>query len=214
VDVHDLAADWIAAHGQKTLLGTAAKWLKGRAIDLASPIGRVVKGAREDGWSIGSRAADKAERRFDWKRWVPGKGAGQTEQGAALKRLLKDADVTIKSVATHRFDELAKVLADGIERGSSVDDLADAIRPVLSDPHWARTVAITETVRAISASAREQFRKAGVTKVRWVTAGDENVCPTCVANAAAGAVKLDDRFPSGDLGPPGHPLCVCHLSSA
>lgn len=217
VDIEKLARDWLAAQGQKSLIGTAGRWLKGRAIDLLTPIGRVVKGAREDGWTIGRHAAaDVAGKpdRFDWKRWIPGRATPLSEQGAALRALLKDADVTIRSVAANRFDLLAQVLADGIERGDTVDELTEAIRPVLGSPEWARTVAVTETVRAINAAARKRYEELGVTKVAWQTAGDEHTCPVCLANEAAGAVKIDDRFPSGDAGPPGHPNCLCRLVPA
>lgn len=217
VDIEKLARDWLATQGQKTLVGTAGRWLKGRAIDLLTPIGKTVRGAREDGWTIGRHAAaDVAGKpdRFDWKRWIPGRATPLSEQGAALRALLKDADVTISSVAANRFDMLARILADSIGRGDTVDELTEAIRPVLRNPEWARTVAITETVRAINASARERYAELGIKKLMWQTAADEHTCPVCLANEAAGAVNIDDRFPSGDAGPPAHPNCLCRLTTA
>jgi hypothetical protein len=213
VDLEGLAKAWLATHGQKAILGTAAKWLKGRAIDLATPIGRTILGAREDGWTLGGHAADDTagSSKFNWRRWKPGRASDPAGHGKALRALLKDADVTIKSVAANRFDMLARILADSLDRGDTVDELTERLRPVLRNPEWARTVAITETVRGIQSAAMAKYRELGVTKVGWKTSADEDVCGTCLANEAAGLIDIDDRFPSGDAHPPQHPHCLCAL---
>lgn len=217
MDLDGIAKAWLASHGQKAILGTAAKWLKGRALDLVTPIGRTILGAREDGFTIGGHAADETgggTEKFNWRRWKPGHTSDPTGHGKALRALLKDADVTIKSVAANRFDMLAKILADSLASDDSVDDLAEKLRPVLRNPEWAHTVAVTETVRGISAAAMDKYRELGVEKIAWKTAGDEATCALCLANEAAGAIAIDDRFPSGDAHSPAHPNCLCSVTPA
>jgi len=146
----------------------------------------------------------------DWAKWKP--GARTTAQhGDALRALLKDTGVTIKSVAANRFDMLARILAESLDRGDSVDELADKLRPVLKDPQWAHMIAQTETSRAISAAAHEMYSHYGVTKMSWQVAADD-ACGACKANADAGLIGIDDRFPSGDAHPPQHPRCRCSIS--
>lgn len=180
-----------------------------------SPLGRSILGAREDGWTIGEYAADDAtgntpEKPIDWAKWKPGTRT-TAQHGAALRELLADAKVTIKSVAAHRFDTMAQILADSLDAGDSVDELAAKLRPVLRDPQWAHMIAQTETSRAISAAAHEMYSHYGITKMSWQTAADD-ACGVCLANEAAGVIKVDDRFPSGDAYPPSHPRCRCAIS--
>lgn len=192
-------------------MGDAVAWLRRRAIGLRSPLTTVIRGALRDGWAIGRGAADEVIgiRPFtDWATWRPGSPA--TEVGRDLQRLLDDADVTIRSVEANRFDTLAKVLADGLDDGGDIDAIAAKLRPLLRDPQWARTIAITETSRAISAAAWSTYTTYGVTKMRWEVAADD-ACQPCAANAAVGVVGVDDRFPSGDRHPPAHPRCRCSV---
>lgn len=204
----------MAAQGQKALLGTAAAWLKRRALGLANPIGRTVRGALFDGWRIGTGAAEEAagvehSTPTDWSKWKPGGPA--TKAGKELQRLLDDAKVTIKSIEAHRLDVVARVLADGLDDGGDVQAIADKLRPLLKDPQWAETIAVTETARAIAAAAHATYARYGITKMSWATAADD-ACGICLANEAAGLIGIDDRFPSGDAHPPSHPRCRCVIT--
>lgn len=204
----------MAAQGQKALLGNAVAWLKRRALGLANPIGRTVRGALFDGWRIGTGAAEEVagvepSTSTNWSRWKPGGPA--TEAGKDLQRLLDDAKVTIKSIEANRIDDLAKVLADGLDDGGDVQAIADKIRPLLKDPRWAETIAVTETSRAIAAAAHATYAQYGITKMSWATAADD-ACPICLSNEAAGLIGIDDRFPSGDQFPPAHPRCRCAIT--
>jgi hypothetical protein len=49
--------------------------------------------------------------------------------------------------------------------------------------------------------------------VLWVTTS-ANPCHLCVDNEAAGPWPLGHPFPSGDITPPAHPQCQCHLEPA
>ena len=47
-------------------------------------------------------------------------------------------------------------------------------------------------------------------KKEWIA--DDEACPECLENEAAGAIDLEDEFPSGDDAPTAHPNCECALS--
>jgi SPP1 gp7 family putative phage head morphogenesis protein len=187
--------------------------LKRRALGLANPIGRTVRGALFDGWRIGVGAAEEATgveptTPTNWSKWKP--GTPTTDIGKGLQRLLDDAKVTIKSIEANRIDDLARILADGLDAGGDVNAIADKLRPLLKDPQWAETIAVTETSRAIAAAAHSTYAQYGITKMSWATAADD-ACAACLANQAAGLIGIDDRFPSGDHFPPAHPRCRCGL---
>lgn len=226
VPVHEVAMAWVGAQAgldaTKGLGGAAkraARWLAGRAVDLARPIARVIGGIHSDGATVGAAQADEALGRpgTDWDAWKPGHPAaaehvvGASGVGDELRDLLADAGVTISSVAQHRFDDMAQVLADGIARGDNADTIAKALEGVLAKPQWARLVAETETTRAASAAAMDNYRNAGIAAATWETGPDQRVCDLCDANAKQGPVALGERFSSGDRYPPGHPRCRCAL---
>jgi SPP1 gp7 family putative phage head morphogenesis protein len=172
-----------------------------------------VRGALFDGWRIGVGAAEEAagvdpSTPTNWSKWKP--GTPTTDIGKDLQRLLDDAKVTITSIEANRIDDLAKVLADGLDAGGDVNAIADKLRPLLKDPQWAETIAVTETSRAIAAAAHSTYAQYGITKMSWATAADD-ACAICLANEAAGLIGIDDRFPSGDQFPPAHPRCRCGL---
>lgn len=77
-----------------------------------------------------------------------------------------------------------------------------------------RLIAVTEWNRAASAATHIGYVKQGVRQVMWLTAGDASVCPVCEDNEAAGAVAINDGFPSGDTYPPAHPGCRCNIAAA
>jgi len=49
----------------------------------------------------------------------------------------------------------------------------------------------------------------GATEKSWVG----GTCETCIENADAGWIDMDDQFPSGDDEPPAHPNCNCELET-
>lgn len=155
----------------------------------------------------------------DWRGWTPGNVAAArkilSEDGmtVGLRDLLDEAGVTLKGIVGQRLDEIAAVLADGLELGKSPAEMARALS-ALGDRTWAMTVAWTETNRATSAAAMDNYLAHGVEYGEWFDSMDARVCPICRGNAAAGPVPIGDRFPSGDKHPPGHPRCRCALLPA
>lgn len=219
VDELGLAQAWLAAEagrdavkGLGSMARRAREWLAGK-LDLIPSLTRVIGQVQADGFEVGDEAAAEVlgEARSDyWDNWAPGNPpAGK--HAAALQDLLDDTGVTIKSVAAHRFDDMATALADGIAAGDNADAIAKAIRDTLTRPEMARTIAVTETARAVSRAALERYHAAGLKAATWEIAPDSRVCDLCDTNAAQGPVRLGQRFASGDRHPPGHPRCRCAL---
>lgn len=72
----------------------------------------------------------------------------------------------------------------------------------------ATVIARTETLRAFNQAALEQYRVAGVVRVKWLTGRDERVCDYC--GPLDGKVFPIDDLPWG--APPIHPQCRCTAS--
>ena len=112
-------------------------------------------------------------------------------------------------------DMLRATIADDLAAGKTTDEIADDIAQHYAfSPERAAVIAATEVSRANSMAAQESYQAAadaGVpVKKRWLAEAD--CCDVCSANQAAGAIDLDDTFPSGDDTPPGHPNCRCSLT--
>ena len=196
---------------------------------LADALTPAIEDALTEGYLVGAKSAEAIldagvdprnpgiSLTVDWSHWRPGDARAARQILSAdgreveLANLLAKAGVTIKGIAAQRLDELAAVLADGLERGESPGAIATALRGIVANPTWANTVAWTETARAQSAAASEIYRQRGVARNEWMTAHDQRVCPLCAANDAAGPVDVGSEFPSGDTHPPGHPRCRCAL---
>ena len=195
-----------------------ATWLHTQDLNLSIPIGAVLKDLLTEGYLVGERSAAAVmagNLNVDWSGWKPGDPDAARQLLSAdgmdvgLRTLLDDAGITISSIADGRLDEVAAVLADGLEQGRTPQDMATALTGILDDPQWALMTALTETSRASSAAAMARYARNEIPATRWLTAFDQNVCPICQANADAGPVPLGQPFPSGDHYPPAHPRCRC-----
>lgn len=201
-------------------------WLRAFGVGtttIVDSIGPVLRDAATVGYSVGSLASAAAMEgdarsgvTVNWSKFKPGNVAAARKVLSAdgmdvgLERLLEQYHVTISGIAETRLDELASVLADGLERGEAPQTIARAIRGISDDPHWALTVAWTETNRAQSTAALDNYRARGVEGKEWFTAHDQRVCPEiCKPNEDQGVIPLDELFQSGDPAPPGHPRCRC-----
>lgn len=224
---------WAQAYKPGDPLPDVAGWLVEQGVDVAvrRALTPVISEAMAEGAVLGVKSAQAAletdlssavtgQITVDWDGWKPGniRAARRilSADGAdvGLQRLLDDAGVTISRIAENRLDEAAAVLADGLERGLGPQEIARALRGVVDDPVWALTVAWTETNRAQSAAALDQYRAAGRTDVEWMTARDQRVCVICKTNEDQGPIPIGQNFASGDPHPPGHPRCRCALISA
>ena len=225
VDARKLAEAWAALHPSDF----AAKGITpgmgpfraraNQAIEAA--LRDVLPDAWAEGWALGQQSAqalilDMPE--VDWAGWVPGDpDAARQVAGGGLRDLLADQEITIKSIASSRLEELGDILAEYIGSTEairpllpapvppmfSVDALAQALKGVLDNPSRAYMVAQSEIARAQGKAAEWSFRQQGLSQEEISTAGDARVCPTCAAAEQAGPQ------PIGTYSLGLHPLCRC-----
>ena len=101
---------------------------------------------------------------------------------------------------------------------SQVEQLGDDaseedIEAVLEDVavNVAENIGLTAIQDTIEQTVLDEFRAAGVAKKIWVD--EPGACEKCVNNASAGAIGIDESFPSGDDQPTAHNRCRCHLAT-
>jgi SPP1 gp7 family putative phage head morphogenesis protein len=190
---------------------------------IANALRSVLPDAWTEGWTLGQQsakalAADLAD--VDWAGWSPGDVEAAMEvAGPGLRALLAAQDVTIKSIANSRLEELGDVLAEYLSSDVairpelpeplppqfSVGALADALEDVLDNPSRAEMVAQSEIARAQGSAAEWVFRQMSIAQVQVSTAADARVCPVCEAAEAAGPQPVGTYH----LGL--HPMCRCAL---
>ena len=94
------------------------------------------------------------------------------------------------------------------------DEVPQAIKDAgIFDDARAEMIARTEISMANAHGSLNSYhsaRKLGV-KVMKAWEPDPEACPICEENGDAGAIDLDDTFPSGDDAPTAHPNCECVL---
>jgi SPP1 gp7 family putative phage head morphogenesis protein len=194
--------------------------------DLGLTLAHALRPTWEQGWLAGERSAGAVLQHggpltpeititTDWGDFQPGDLAAARKliredgQREHLDGFLADSDGVIRGIVANRVDEIARVLADGLERGDPPRKIAKALEAIIEDKTWAMTTAWTEANRAVSAAALDRYAEAGIGTKGWMTAWDQRVCPICLANEEQGFIPLGARFASGDLHPPGHPRCRC-----
>lgn len=113
-------------------------------------------------------------------------------------------------------DMVQRLIGDGLDEGLGRARIAQNI--IDSDAFGverAQMIARTEVGNAVmqgQLGSYKSMRDQGVNiEKEW--RADEDPCEDCIANEAAGAIPLNDDFPSGDDAPPCHPNCECTLLS-
>lgn len=103
---------------------------------------------------------------------------------------------------TKRF--VTEALSEWISSGKPKADLVKTLEPMFGKVR-AEMIGVTETTRAFAEGNRAAWKESGVVDgIRWMTARDELVCPTC--GERDGQVYPVD---SDDL-PPAHVRCRCY----
>lgn len=218
-----LATRWLDAAA--TGVRDARAWLKRQGLRLTERLTRPLSNLYTEAIAAGTRSAQAVAEHpaprlavsitADWGAWTPGDPEAARLVLSAdgldvrLQRLLDQFGITIKSIADRRFDELAAVLADGLETGKGPDEIAQALTALTGDRAKAYQIAVTETARALSAASVAEYEDAGIATKGWLNADDQDVCPICRENEDAGDIPLDEPFPSGEPFPPAHPGCRC-----
>ena len=138
---------------------------------------------------------------------------GLTGKRAATWAAEKSANLVRGIDATTR-ERLASVVATGIENQLGVPGTARLIRAEIDDMTVRRSliIAATEVNDAFTFAALTKMQATGVEYKRLILS--PGACPICEDNADAGSIKVDEDFPSGDDGPPFHPLCRCAVTGA
>lgn len=111
-------------------------------------------------------------------------------------------------------DMIRASIASGIEDNKSMLQIAaDLIESYAFSDERAHTIASTEITSANSLGALAGYEEVkadgGDVKKSWLVM--ETGCDVCQENADAGAIELDEEFPSGDQAPGAHPHCRCVL---
>lgn len=110
-------------------------------------------------------------------------------------------------------EKLRSDLAASIELGMSVKEIAAVIGPDYAfSPERAELIAQTERAFADVAGNMIAYRESGVvSKKEWALGSEHDMDDECDENADAGAIDLDEDFPSGDDAAPAHPGCICDV---
>lgn len=136
-------------------------------------------------------------------------------EGPPVEEAIKWAEKHGAQLVTKMDEEtkrrLAKVVADAIENKRGIPGLARDISNEFADMSKYRSnlIARTETAKALRTAGRERMVDMGVTGHEWIlgSGGEEGNCDDCIANAAVGAIPIDQEFPNPEDSI--HPQCTC-----
>lgn len=150
-----------------------------------------------------------------WDSWSPGHAPAAllVKPPGALSDLLDKADVTINGLNRTSMNRLGTILGDGLDKGWSGSQIADAIESLLDDPSRALTIANTEMARAMSTASMDTYNGFGVEMVEWLHADFCN-CDLCTEAEAMGPQPIGFDWSMGDgiTEPPMHPNCICSIA--
>jgi SPP1 gp7 family putative phage head morphogenesis protein len=119
----------------------------------------------------------------------------------------------VTQIEDNTRDMLRATVAQAIREGWGAEELALRIEESAGFSEYrARMIARTEVIAANNRGNFDAYKDSGVASGKeWLTAHDDLVEEICEENESAGAIGLDDVFPSGDDCPPAHPNCRCAL---
>ena len=141
-----------------------------------------------------------------WNKWTPGYGeAAANAADGGMRAMLDKVDLTISGMTDTTIDRIGNIVAEGLNKGDSIQSTGKAVRDVIEDPARAEMIANTETARAMTTASVQTYESAGIEEVNWLAEAD--ACPECEANADASPYPLE-----GGEEPPQHPNCRCALS--
>jgi hypothetical protein len=125
-------------------------------------------------------------------------------------------DLITKQIVNPLRKEVSRVVEGGMAAQDTTSSIAGRASDVFRVWKGVRTELLGEGLAhsAFHHGMLDAWREREVATKRWVHSPDEGECPkgVCAGNAAAGAVPIDDTFPSGHIAPPAHGGCSCSLS--
>lgn len=110
-------------------------------------------------------------------------------------------------------DYLRDLITEAVDEGMSAKELSEGIEDslVFSEGR-SDMIARTELSFAHNLGNMDGWKASGQVEYKQSLIGSEHdKDDECDENADAGAIPMDDEFPSGDDSPPYHPNCVCVL---
>lgn len=114
------------------------------------------------------------------------------------------------SISATTRDGLRRLIVDALLQGSSAQELAAAIgESFLFSAARAEMIARTELAAAMTQGNLAAWGRSGVPMKQSLLGSEHDLDDVCDENAEAGPIPVGSAFPSGDLGPPYHPNCVC-----
>jgi hypothetical protein len=138
---------------------------------------------------------------------------GLTGQQAA-DYAAKHAGEAVTGINNTTRDRIADAIAEGITEQLGVDGTGRLLRNLMDDMTVTRAnmIATTEMNDAMSEAQMQKMNRIGVKYKRVILAPDP--CDICIENEDAGAIPIDELFPSGDMRTPFHPNCRCAVVGA
>lgn len=135
----------------------------------------------------------------------------------------KNAAKAVSGINDTTRNEIARIIQNGVDSGTSYGDIAKAIKSKFSEfavpqpqKHIANRgvlVAVTELANAYCQAnyeVGEELQKSGIKMMKaWQTLEDDRVSDGCRANQDSGWIEFETPFPSGDQTPPRFPGCRC-----
>lgn len=136
---------------------------------------------------------------------------------AMLQALEARSEFFILSMLDTDYNELKKLITQGLQQGKGVDEIGRDIRGYFDNMSVARakTIARTETGRLVSSATNEAYKQSAlVTGKEWMTAGDSKVRDEHVMNDGV-IVDTEGVFPNGEHYPAEHSInCRCAIAPA
>jgi hypothetical protein len=167
-------------------------------------------------WFTSEFAQSALENSVDWNNWKPGNAAAEAllRPSGGLKKLLKNLELSSKSMEGTSYDIIGNKLADGIALGVGYDDMASMIEDSIGAPERALMIATTEGSRAVNTAAMDSYRYLGVEQIEWVA-----LDPCSICDIDGEIVNIDEPFSNGVYADniPGdaengtHPNCRCSI---
>lgn len=128
-------------------------------------------------------------------------------------KLVERTDFLVNAVDSTTQKWVAQTIENALKQGWDVPNTVFYLKEQAKKISQERAELITETelINAMNLVEMEAFKRNSILKHKWVTSEDEKVEELCLANEAAGVIKVGDMFPSGTESPPAHFLCRCYL---
>ena len=122
-----------------------------------------------------------------------------------------------ESVVAYTRERVGELVAETLEEGWSLNTLEKKLREEFAfSKSRAEMIARTESRRANTEGSLTSYQSLGHEGKEWLTARDERVdggdpSGPCISAQGQGAIRVQDPFNNGRMGPPAHPRCRCTL---